>query len=72
MISKNKAKDLAVIYSAYQDALTEFFSNQCDDTASSLRVWGNMLDSLQDELQIYITEKLNLLSSLDLANKFSN
>lgn len=71
MISKNKAKDLAVVYSAYQDALTAFCDNQCDDTASSLRVWGNMLDALQDELQIHIAEKRNLLNSLDAANKFS-
>ena len=71
MISKTKAADLAVIFNAYQNALTEFCDNQCDDTASSLRVWGNMLDALQDELQIHLTEKRILTSALDAANKFS-
>lgn len=71
MISKTKAADLAVVFNAYQEALTAFFDNKCDDTASSLRVWGNMLDALQDELHIHIAEKRNLLNSLDAANKFS-
>ena len=71
MISKEKAADLVVVYSAYQDALKAFCGNQCDATANSLRVWGGLLDALQDELQIHIADKRNLTSSLDAANRFS-
>ena len=71
MISKNKAVDLAVTYSAFQDALTNFCNDQCLDTAGSLRVWAGMLDALQDDLQIEVADKQQLLNAYNLAEKFS-
>ena len=70
MIAKSKAVDLAITYSAFQDALTEFCSNQCLDTANSLRVWAGMLDALQDDLQVIVADKQQLLNALNLADKF--
>ena len=71
MISKSKAVDLAVTYSAFQDALTEFCRNQCADTAQSLLVWAGMLDALQDALQVIVADKQQLLNALNLADKFA-
>lgn len=71
MISKNKAVDLAVTYSAFQDALTEFCRNQCDDTAQSLIVWAGMLEDLQEALQVTVADKQQLLNALNLAEKFT-
>ena len=72
MISKDNAVNLAVTYSAFQDALTEFCANQCLDTAQSLLVWAGMLEALQDDLDIIVADKQQLLNALNLADKFIN
>ena len=71
MINKDKAVELAVTYSGYQDASAEFCSNPCKETANSLWLWAGMLDDLQDVLQIAIADKQQLLNAIDLANKFN-